>query len=201
MSHRPQPVPTPELSAIVVCRNDEDHAGHTIGRLAAHLSQLGVRAEILAVDERSSDNTLPLLSLLGRELPSLRVIAGVAPGGGHRRGVEEAGAATVLLLEARCDSPLSAIGFALARLEGGLDAIAVHGRFLLLRRGRVRRLLAALVHHPHRAAPAELHRRLLRRARALGLRVEVVAEPRGESHPLARLRDALLLPIASRAWW
>lgn len=190
--------PDPDLTAVVICRDDEERVGHLVRRLAAHLRSLGLRFEILAVDEHSGDNTLAVLSLLRRELPELTVVAGAAPGRGLIRGAERAHGRTLLLLDARCDSPLSALGFALARIEGGMDGLAVNGRYLVLHRTRAHRAFDALV---HRRDTGDLHQRVLRRARALGLRVDLTARRPHAQRPLARLRDALLLPLATRAWW
>lgn len=190
--------PDPDITAIVICRDDEERVGHTVRRLSAHLRALGLHAEILALDEHSGDNTLAVLSLLRREIPELTVVAGVAPGRGYLHGARRAHGRALLLLDARCESPLSALGFALARIEGGMDGLAVSGRFLVVHRTRAQRAFDALV---HRRDTAEMHDRLLRRARALGLKVDLAARPRVAAHPLVRLRDALLLPLASRAWW
>src|SRR4051794_15099040 len=84
---RPRPMQSPseiELTAIVVCRDDEERVGHQIRRLHAHLESLGVAAEIIAVDESSGDNSLAILSILRHELPSLRVVCGEEPGRGFQ---------------------------------------------------------------------------------------------------------------------
>src|SRR4051794_35790398 len=76
--------PDLELTAIVVCHDDEELVGHRIRRLSAHLRSLGLRAEILAVDESSGDNSLAILSILRHELPELRIVCGVTPGRGFQ---------------------------------------------------------------------------------------------------------------------
>lgn len=190
--------PDPDVTAVVICRDDEERVGHAIRRLGAHLRALGLHAEILAVDEHSGDNTVSLLTLLRRELPELKVVAGVAPGRGFLEAARRARGRSLVLLDARCDSPLAPLGFALARLDAGMDALAVSGRLLVLHRTRAHRAFDALL---HRRDSAELHQRFLRRARSLGLRVDLAAAPRAAGSPLVRLRDALLLPLASRAWW
>jgi len=190
--------PVPEVTAIVVCRDDEERVGHTVSRLHAHLTSLGLRAEIVAVDERSRDNTLSLLALLKRDVPGLVVEAGVRPGQGIVRGVAKARGKSLIILDARCQSPLSALGFALMRLEAGRDGVAVGGRYLVLDRKKALATASALVHHRD---PAALHERYLRRARAAGLRVDLAAGGQPPAGPLVRLRDAILAPLAARAWF
>jgi hypothetical protein len=190
--------PDLDLSAIVVCRDDEERVGHQVRRLSAHLRDLGQRFEIIAVDELSGDNTLTLLGRLKLELPELRVIAGARPGDGYVRGAEQAQGRAILLLDARCEAPLSALGFALGRLGDGWDATAVHGRFLLLRRARTFSAFSALTHHRD---PVELERRFLRRAASLGLRVDHASNLPRHASPWHRFRDGVLLPLAARAWY
>ncbi len=182
-----------DLSAIVVCRDDEESAGHAVRRVATHLRGLGLRAEVIAVDEGSADNTLALLALC--DVPSLQVVAGVGAGQGFVRGASLARGRALLLIDARTVAPLSALGYALERLAGGSDAVAVAGRYLVMRRLRTLRAHEALAHHRD---AADVERRFLRRARALGLAVEVVA-PRRRLSPWERLRESLLAPLASRA--
>ena len=190
--------PDLELSAIVVCRNDEERIGHLIRRLATHLRALHCHAEIIVVDECSGDNSLPLLALLRRDLPELKVLAGVPAGRGFARGAEVAQGRDVLLLDARSEAPLSSLGLGLSRLAEGLDAFAVHGRFLVARRAGVLRALGALA---HRRDAHDLEHRFLRRARLAGLRVEVVGKTVAPATPWRKLRQAILMPLAQRAWW
>lgn len=187
-----------DLTAVVVCRDDDEVCGHTIRRISAHARSLGLRAEILAVDEGSADNTVPLLQLLRRELPELEVVTGAAPGRGFVRGAALARGRALLLVDARSDAPLAALGFALERLAQKRDAVLVGGRYLVLHRTRTLRAHSALT---HRRDPRELERRLSRRARALGLAVDVAAAPRrGPFAVFRRLRQAILAPLAgSRA--
>jgi hypothetical protein len=203
-----------DVTAIVVCRDDEEVVGHTLRRIALHIRSLGLRGEILALDEGSADNTLPLLHLLKRDLPELEVIAGVPSGRGFVRGAELARGRALLVVDGRSDAPLSVLGFALARLSQRRDAVAVGGRYLVLHRTRTLRGHEALA---HRRDPRELERRFLRRARSLGLAVDLAVRPRRGAGwaSLARLREALrgfrssgsepraagrgMAPLASRA--
>jgi hypothetical protein len=183
-----------DISVLLVCRDDDEQVGHAVRRVADHLRALALRSEILVVDEGSADNTLPLLSLLHRSIPELRVVAGADPGRGFVRGAELARGRSLLLLDARSSAPLSALGFALERLAAGNDAVAIGGRYLVLRRTRTMRAHSSLTHHRD---AAELERRFLRRARHLGLAVDVAIAARRLT-PWQRLRETLLAPLASR---
>ncbi len=184
-----------DTSVLIVCRDDEEHVGHLIRRVAGHLAALELRYEILLFDEGSGDNSLALLSLLKRELPQLDVFAGVDEGRGFVRGAELARGRTLLLLDARSEAPFSAVGFALQRIREGADAVIVAGRYLVLHRIRALRAHDTLVHHRD---TLELERRFVRRARSLGLEVAVAARPSPPT-PWARIRNTLLSPIASSA--
>lgn len=184
-----------DVTAIVACRDDEDQIGHMVRRLALHLRQLGLAAEIIAVDEGSADNTLALLALLKREIPELTVVAGAASGRAYVRGIALARGRAVLLIDARSESPLSALGHALERLARGQDVVAIASRFLILHRTRTLRAHDALV---HRRDAADLERRFLRRAASLRLVVGVAAPHHRRPSPWERLRTTLLSPLASR---
>ncbi len=179
--------PDLELSVLVACRDDEERAGHVIRRVAEHLRALGVRAEILAVDEGSADNTLPLCALLARELPELRVIAGADVGRAFVRGAQVARGHALLLLDARTDPPLVAIAHALGRLAGDRTALALAGGHLLLHRTRTLKLHRSLVHHRD---PRALARRVLFLARLRRLAVDEAALPCRDGL-LSRLRASL----------
>lgn len=194
MKHAPEP----DVTAIVVCRDDEERVGHLCRRLAAHLHALHLRGEILVCDELSGDNTLSLLGLLRRDLPELRVLAGVSPGQGFVQGARAARGRALVLVDARCEAPFSALGFALSRLADGWDAMAVHGRYLVLRRSRTEAAFASL---HHRRDAHDLERRFLRRAGALALKVDRAGGRPPRPTPWHRLRDAVLVPLASRAWF
>jgi hypothetical protein len=190
--------PDLELTAVVACRDDEERVGHTVRRLATHLRGLRLPFEIIAVDEFSGDNTLTLLALLRREIPELKVVPGAAPGRGYVRGAGLARGRAVLLVDARCEAPFAALGFALGRLAEGFDAAAVHGRYLVLRRARAMAAFDALA---HRRDPVDLEQRFARRAASLGLKVHRAGRPATPATTWHRFRDAVLVPLASRAWW
>lgn len=189
--------PTVDVTAVVVCRDDEERVGHQLRRLAAHLRALHLRFEILAVDEGSWDNTLSLLALMKRSIPELDVVAGVEAGRGLARGAELARGRAVLILDARAPAPLPVVNFSLQQIEQGRDVVAVAGRCLVLHRTHSWRAFGALEHHRD---PADLERRFLRRARQLGLAVQVTASgARPATGLLGRLRNLFAAPLPTRS--
>ena len=184
-----------DLTVIIACRDDDERVGHCVRRVAEHLRHLGLRNEILAVDEGSADNTLPLLALLKREIPTLSILAGTPSGRAFVRGVALARGRAVLLIDARSEAPLSAVGHALRRIGRGQDAVAIAGRYLVLHRTRTLRAHGSLA---HRRDAADLERRFLRRAASLRLVVGIAATRRRAPSVWERLRTTLLAPIASR---
>jgi len=178
-----------ELSFILRCRDDEERVGHTIQRISSHLRGLGLRFELLVVDEGSGDNTLAIAALLRKGHDELEVLD-ATPGQGFVVGAQRARGRIVVACDVRAEAPLAALGYALGRLDRGLDVVALGGRFLVFRRTRALRALDAL--SGTRRDPRDLEHRFLRRARTLGLSV-AITHPRRE-RILDRLRSVLAVP-------
>jgi glycosyltransferase involved in cell wall biosynthesis len=185
---------TCDLSFILRCRDDEERIGHTIQRVAAHLRGMGKRFELLLCDEGSGDNTLAVAALLRSSHPELEVLD--APvGQGFVVGAERARGRVVVAFDVRSEAPLAALGYALSRLERGLDVLALGGRFLVFQRSRSLRALDALSSSFGGSRnPRDLERRFVRRARALGLPA-AVTHPRRE-RIVERIKNALFVPRA-----
>lgn len=174
-----------ELSFVLRCRDDEERIGHSIQRIATHLRSLGVRFELLVVDEGSGDNTMAVAALLRASHPELETLH-AASGRGYVLGAERARGRIVAVSDVRSEAPLAMLGYALRRVGRGADAVTLAGRYLVFRRTRALRVLDSLATARRSASP---DRRFARRARALGLGV-------AELHPrpprtFAWLRDVL----------
>jgi glycosyltransferase involved in cell wall biosynthesis len=155
-----------DLSFVLRCCDDEERIGHAIQRLSAHLRGMGLKFELLLVDEGSVDNTLAVAALLRSRHPELTVLHASA-GQGYVLGAERARGRIVVAADVRTDAPLATLGYALGRVERGLDVVALGGRFLVFRRTRSLRALDALAVTRRDARTVE--RRFVRRARSLGL--------------------------------
>lgn len=93
----------PELSVIVPCYNEEGNLRELVDRLAATFESFRIRAEILLIDDKSSDGTRALIEQLALERPSLRGVfheqnRGIA--GGWRSGAAAARAPVVAIMDA-----------------------------------------------------------------------------------------------------
>ncbi len=157
-------------------------------RVAAHLRGLGLKFELLVVDEGSGDNTVAVVALLRGTHPEL-TLHHAGPGLGFVAGAERARGRTVIVCDVRADAPLAAVGWGLSRLDRGLDAVAIGGRLLFFRRARALRALDSLA---GRRDFRDLERRFIRRARALGLPVSVTHPKR--QRLLDRLRAVIPVP-------
>jgi hypothetical protein len=177
-----------EITVVVRVRDAEERIGHVLRRVAEHLRSQELGAEILVADEGSGDNTLAVAALLRPLWPEIEVMH-ARPGHGYYNACLRARGRVVVLYDAASDAPLGPLGFALARLRDGLDVVAVGGRYLVFRRTRAWRAFESLL---HRRGPADVERRFLRRARALGLAC-TVTRPRAAITPWARLRATLFM--------
>ncbi len=175
-----------ELSFVLRSGEDEDRIGHTIQRVTNHLRGLGNTFELIVADEGSGDNTIAIAALQRAAHPELRILHANA-GEGFRTGADQARGRVVVLYDVRSDAPLAALGYALGRIERGLDVVALGGRFLAFRRTRALRAFDTL--GTSRRDMSELETRFLRRARAVGLGASLT-HPRRRS-AFERLREAM----------
>jgi hypothetical protein len=124
----------PEIAVVLAVRNNEEMVGHLIRTVARHLRELGRTFEILAVNDGSSDNSLPVATLLAASVPELRVLPRNVAGRAFLRGTSEARAGVVVLLEAGRSVSLAPLGWALSRLAAGREAVILRGRYIVARR-------------------------------------------------------------------
>jgi hypothetical protein len=179
-----------DLSVLLPFGDDEEIIGSAVRRCAQAVRDLGLRFELLGIDEDSGDNSHAVLALLRSDVPELRVIH--APG--RHRGVE-AGAARatgrllLILTPTSALSPLDGIADALARVnDESCDAEIAVGRFTVAHR------IKALPALRSARLPADsLHRRLAKRLQVHQLSVRMG----GVSLPLRAQRG---LRAFARAW-
>jgi hypothetical protein len=188
------PDPDCDVTVVVRARDDEERIGHALHRIARHLRGLQLSFEILVADEGSGDNSLAVAALLRPSLQELEVMH-AEPSHGFFSACQRARGRSIVLCDARFEAPLGPLGFALGKVRDGLDVVAVSGRYLVLRRTRAWRAFDALVARTR--SQSLLERRLLRRARGLGLSCTVTHPKRRALIPWARLRAALLRPRAT----
>lgn len=175
-----------DVSVIMPFGDDEEAVGVAVRRTAEHLRVLGLRFEILAIDEDSGDNSHAVLALLRAEIPELRVTH--APGLG--RGVEIGAqrAQGTLLLIATPDvasAALDGAGDACRRLLAGEgDAEIALARFTVAHRIRTLDVFRAV-----RLAGAAMHRRIAKRLQLRSLSVRIAGPTGVAARPaMGRLR-------------
>lgn len=99
----------PEFSVIIPSYNEERRLPETLERIAAYVRASGREAEILVVDDGSTDHTAAVAESFRSKLPALRVISnGVNRGKGYsvRRGMLEARGRIVLFTDADLSAPI-----------------------------------------------------------------------------------------------
>jgi hypothetical protein len=182
-----------DVSVVIPFCDDEERIGALLGKVASHLKALGLRFEILAVDEDCRDNTLPLVQFLQTRLPEIKILL-AEHGLGYATGAAIARGQVVWLLDPGAPSPF--LPFRRAHehlLRGTTDVVSIRGRFLACRRSRAWKLLAEV-----RGRGATYERRLL--ARASSRRLHVTEWSSGEPPPLRRFWQTLLSPLSRLKW-
>jgi dolichol-phosphate mannosyltransferase len=112
------------LSVVVPCKNEESVLQETHARLVGVLKQLGMRYEILYVDDGSTDSTFNLLQGLQRSDASVRVVK-LSRNFGHQvaitAGLEHMSGDAVVLIDADLQDPPEVIPEMVERWQQGYD--------------------------------------------------------------------------------
>lgn len=128
-------VPPAALSVVLAVREAEETVGRDVRRIAEHLRAQGMRFEILGVNDGCRDNSLAVLRLCEGDVPELRLLAADVAGRAFIRGTAEARGDVVALADlGRGSFPLAALGWALARIEAGCDAVVFRSRCIVAER-------------------------------------------------------------------
>jgi len=109
-----------DLSIIIPSYNEEARLPQTLERIAAYLQSSGREAEVLVVDDGSTDRTAAVAESLRTKIPSLRVIPnGVNRGKGFsvRHGMQEARGRVALFTDADLSAPIEEAGKLIDALE------------------------------------------------------------------------------------
>jgi dolichol-phosphate mannosyltransferase len=115
-----------KLSVIIPAHNEEDAVRPTVGRLYATLTAAGIPFEILVVNDHSTDGTELVLKELSTELPAVRWVNNLKPGGfGYavRTGLEEfQGDAVCIVMADASDDPDDVVKY-YSKLEEGYECV------------------------------------------------------------------------------
>jgi len=131
------PVSDIDVSLILPLRDQEAETAATV-RAAVEIAQrvilpegrVSLGSEILALDQRSGDNTLSVLSLLHGQIPSLRTLQDVEPGQAIRRATRVARGAVWLVMDHPLDPELGAWG--VGQVLRGHRAAVIPGEMLVV---------------------------------------------------------------------
>jgi glycosyltransferase involved in cell wall biosynthesis len=119
-----------DLSIIIPAYNEEPRLPETLQRIAEYLPTLGVRTEVLVVDDGSTDRTAAVAESFRGKLTGLRVLSnGRNRGKGYsvRHGMLEARGEMVLFTDADLSAPIEEAEKLLTPLNNGYD-VAIGSR-------------------------------------------------------------------------
>jgi dolichol-phosphate mannosyltransferase len=115
-----------KLSVIIPAHNEEDAVRPTVGRRYATLAAAGIPFEILVINDHSTDGTELVLKELSTELPAVRWVNNLKPGGfGYavRTGLEEfQGDAVCIVMADASDDPDDVVKY-YRKLEEGYECV------------------------------------------------------------------------------
>lgn len=121
-----------ELSIIIPAFNEEKRIEPTLRSLSRFLRGLGLRYEILVVDDGSTDGTVALTERLGADIPHLRCLpCAENRGKGHavRVGMLAAGGEVRVMYDADGSMPVAELPKILAPIFTGHADIAIGSRY------------------------------------------------------------------------
>ncbi len=123
--------PRPELSIVIPAYNEEQRLGPTLDRVGEWLDQQGRDAEVLVVDDGSSDGTSDLVQARAQADPRVRLVGGPVNRGkgfsvGH--GVEQARGEKILFSDADLSTPIEELTKLEAALERQGAGVAIGSR-------------------------------------------------------------------------
>ncbi|MDE2188501.1 MAG: glycosyltransferase family 2 protein, partial [Patescibacteria group bacterium] len=128
MNHRD--INKPELTIILPCLNEEKAIGFCLDEIKKVIDKNNIAAEILVVDNGSTDRSCHIVQTMAKQLPKLKLIHESQPGYGNacRRGLTEAKGNYIYLSDADGSYNFSDIPLFLEKLRKGTDLI-VGNRF------------------------------------------------------------------------
>jgi glycosyltransferase involved in cell wall biosynthesis len=129
-----EPLPTspdaPYVTIVLPCFNEQDHVMLELERIAAAMDASGYTYELLAIDDKSTDNTLQVLREAQQRFPQMRLMPFRRNGGSgtaRRIGTQEARGRIVVWTDADMTYPNERIPEFVRYLDENLDVDQVVG--------------------------------------------------------------------------
>jgi polyisoprenyl-phosphate glycosyltransferase len=122
--------PRPYVTVVLPCYNEQDHVLEEIERISAAMDASGYGYELLAIDDKSTDQTLARLREAEEKYPELRVVAFRRNGGSgtaRRIGTHEANGEIVVWTDADMTYPNERIPELVRYLDDNPDVDQVVG--------------------------------------------------------------------------
>jgi dolichyl-phosphate beta-glucosyltransferase len=119
-------------SIIIPAYNEGQRLGATLDRVLAHLEACGWKAEVLVVDDGSTDSTADLVRDYARRRPTVRLLQNPGNRGkGYsvRNGMLQASGELLLFTDSDLSAPITEAGKLFARIAAGAD-VAMGSRWL-----------------------------------------------------------------------
>ncbi len=120
----------PHLSLIIPCFNEEERIQSTLVTIGDFLRESAIDAEVLVIDDGSSDGTQAAAEAVADRVPGLRIIRNQTNSGkgfAVRHGVQEAQGVNLLFSDADLSTPIEETSKLLALLDAGAD-VAIGSR-------------------------------------------------------------------------
>jgi glycosyltransferase involved in cell wall biosynthesis len=125
-----EPLGDLKVTVVLPCYNEQDHVGLEIERICGALDDSGYTYEVLAIDDKSTDDTLARLHDLAPKFPHVQVVAFQTNGGSgtvRRIGSQQARGEIVVWTDADMTYPNERIGELVAFLDENPDFDQVVG--------------------------------------------------------------------------
>lgn len=126
-------MPSPYYSIIVPAYNEAERIGNSLERVLDHIASSKWSAEIIVVNDGSSDNTAAIVSDFARRNPVVRLIENPGNRGkGYtvKHGVMNASGQVLLFTDADLSSPIEEASKLFAPIENGVADVAIGSRYL-----------------------------------------------------------------------